>query len=728
MAFIFRRFLFILLLTQPMMVMAQQDSIPAAILREVEVKAYPTTGAVSRLPEIQGTVVNAGKKNDLIRPCATNSDLSVNSSRQIFGRVPGISIWENDGSGLQVGIASRGLSPNRSWEFNMRQNGYDMSADVFGYPEAYFSPPTEAVDRIEIVRGAGSLQYGPQFGGMVNYVIRKGAADRKIAFETAQTAGSYGLFNSYNAMGGTIGKLSYYTYFHQRSADGWRENSAYRTQTGYASLQFRPNSHWTLSGDFTRMNFISQQPGGLTDEQYHANHQESYRERNWMGVPWNIGSVKAEYSGESGIRIQFTAFGLLAERNSIGFVSSINVPDVIIDTLDSYASRQVDRDWYQSYGAEARALIPWNLLNRKQHLSVGMRYYRSDVERRQRGTGSAGSDYNLTLVNPQWGREFFYSTNNVAAFAEQVFEPVNHLLIIPGIRLETISNSTAGRLSSNGGEIAPLSSDRQVLLGALAAEYHIAKTEIYGNYSMNYRPVTYSELTPSATTDVIDPDLQDASGYNIDLGYRGQFGDRLIFDVSAFMLHYDNRIGTILRDGANFRTNIGTSESRGIELFGECNVMPSSMKHLGALNIWASLSWIEARYTSWNDPAIASGSTSDRAGKRVENAPAYIHRAGLNYQKNGYSISLNYNLTGKAYADALNTEVSNASATNGLIPAYELWDLNVSAPLNNMITLRGGVNNLLDEKYFTRRSGGYPGPGILPGNGRTFYFTLAGNF
>lgn len=91
-------------------------------------------------------------------------------------------------------------------------------------------------------------------------------------------------------------------------------------------------------------------------------------------------------------------------------------------------------------------------------------------------------------------------------------------------------------------------------------------------------------------------------------------------------------------------------------------------------------------------------------------------------------VSLQYNMVGKAFNDALNTLEPNAGATNGLIPAYEIWDLNVSVPVNKQITLRGGVNNLLDESYFTRRAGGYPGPGIMPGNGRTFYFTVAGQF
>ncbi len=40
----------------------------------------------------------------------------------------------------------------------------------------------------------------------------------------------------------------------------------------------------------------------------------------------------------------------------------------------------------------------------------------------------------------------------------------------------------------------------------------------------------------------------------------------------------------------------------------------------------------------------------------------------------------------------------------------------------------GGINNLTDERYFTRRAGGYPGPGILPADGRTFYVSAGIKF
>lgn len=83
----------------------------------------------------------------------------------------------------------------------------------------------------------------------------------------------------------------------------------------------------------------------------------------------------------------------------------------------------------------------------------------------------------------------------------------------------------------------------------IGSEYNVSKnTNIYANYSLAYRPVTFSELTPSATTEVIDPNLKDASGFNADLGYRGTVKDFLSFDVGVFYLNYDNRIGTVAQN------------------------------------------------------------------------------------------------------------------------------------------------------------------------------------
>ena len=52
----------------------------------------------------------------------------------------------------------------------------------------------------------------------------------------------------------------------------------------------------------------------------------------------------------------------------------------------------------------------------------------------------------------------------------------------------------------------------------------------------------------------------------------------------------------------------------------------------------------------------------------------------------------------------------------------------MSYVINKHFSIKGGVNNVTNEQYATRRSGGYPGPGILPGNGRTGYLSIAAKF
>ena len=169
-----------------------------------------------------------------------NANLATNNTRQIYARIPGLNIWEYDRGGLQLGIGGRGLSPNRSSNFNIRQNGYDISADALGYPESYYTPSAEAIDRIEIIRGAASLQYGPQFGGLINFVMKEGAREKPLELTTRQTMGSFGFVNTFNSIGGTVAKkkLNYYAFYQFKKGDDWRPNCHYEQHNAYVHLAY----------------------------------------------------------------------------------------------------------------------------------------------------------------------------------------------------------------------------------------------------------------------------------------------------------------------------------------------------------------------------------------------------------------------------------------------------------------------------------------------------------
>jgi Fe(3+) dicitrate transport protein len=714
---------------------------PQDTIQLKEVILEPKKNSPERMAEIKDNILFSGKKNEVLKLSNINGNFTTNNAREIFSRIPGVSIWENDGSGIQINVAVRGLSPNRSWELNTRQNGYDISSDVFGYPEAYYNPPLEAVETIELVRGGASLQFGPQFGGMLNYVLKR-ETKKKFSFETQNTVGSYGLMSSYNAIGGTVKKFSYYVYNHSRSADGWRENSEYSVRNSHAFVEYRFTENTKLSAEYTNMDYQMQQAGGLTDEQFNSNSRQSFRERNWFGTPWNVFSVNFGTKVSNTFSSNTNLFGLIGERNSVGFAANPNIEDAINPATNDYANRRVDRDFYKNFGLENRNIYKYKLGKINNNLAFGMRLYKANTQRVQDGKGTTSFDFDLS-IDGKFARDLDFTTENVAVFAENQFKVSEKFSVTPGIRYEYIKNTGGGRFGiSNGNDISfPNETiSRSIPLFGLGLEYKFRTTNVYANITQAYRPVLFSDLTPPAVTDVIDPNLKDASGFNADLGFRGTFKNYLNFDFSLFYLSYTNRIGGIRQFINNdptqgtfiYRTNLGESVNKGIEGFFNLNItrLFEVEKPYGNLDLFTSISFIDSRYTDFSiftaagtAPNITITETN-LSGNRVENAPRYIHNFGLSWGNNNLSATMQYRMSGRIFTDANNTTTPAANGVTGLLDGYGVFDLSTEYKFMKNFNIRTGINNLLSEEYATRRAGGYPGPGIIPGEGRTFYISI----
>ncbi len=682
-------------------------------LKQAEIRDQSINKGIERMPDVKDNIIYAGKKTEVIKLSTSSANLAQNNSRQIFAKVPGIQVWESDGSGVQMGVASRGLSPNRMWEFNTRQNGYDIAADPFGYPEAYFTPSVESLERIEVIRGAASLQYGPQFGGVINYIKKRSVSGKKIGVESTQTAGSYGMFSTFNAIGGNYKKFSYYANVNYRRSDGWRQNNGYNTWNGYVNLGYQLTKKITINAEYSRMDQLVQQPGGLTDSMYKVDAQQSIRTRNWFKLVWNIAAVNMDYQINANNKLNIKAFGLMGLRSSIGFTSPITTIDGL--TNGQYAMRILDEDQYKNYGVEARHLFTYYFGKQKQSLAFGVRAYHGNTSRIQNKNGNRGTEYSTAVESATLSRDLSFNTVNTAAFAEHLFNINKRLSITPGVRVEHLNNTAKGILD---GKSVDRSSNRTFVLAGIGSQYKTtSNTNIYANITQGYRPVLFSDISV-ATTDSINPNLKDASGYNADLGYRGTLGKYVSFDVSAYYMYYGNRVGNYVVNGKNYKTNIGASESKGIESYVEFT--PTALlKNFkgGQVNVFATMSFIDAKYISWSDPDVSKNQT----GKRVENAPKYIHRFGLSYRYKAFATSFQYSTVGSAFADALNTEKANAAATIGKIPAYQVADWSMSVTIKKKFNVNAGVNNVFNTIYFTRRGGGYPGPGLLPAEGRLWY-------
>ena len=733
----------LLLLTSCFISQAQYEDIAFndTIKRLSPVIVTPKEQSPERMPEMKGNVIFSGKKNEVLKLSNINGNFTTNNAREIFARIPGVTIWENEGSGIQINVGVRGLSPNRSWELNTRQNGYDISSDVFGYPEAYYNPPLEAVETIELVRGGGSLQFGPQFGGMLNYVLKR-ETKKKFSYETQNTVGSYGLMSSYNAIGGNYKKFSYYVYNHSRSADGWRENSQYTVRNTHAFLEYRFTENTKISAEYTNMDYQMQQASGLTDEQFNINSRQSLRDRNWFGTPWNVFSINFDTKISDNFTLNTKLFGLIGERNSVGFTATPNIIDAINPATNDYANRRLDRDLYENYGIENRNIYKYKLGKIKNNLAFGVRIYKANTQRLQDGRGTTGSDFDIS-IDGRYVRDLDFTTENVAVFAENQFKITDKLSITPGVRYEYIQNTGNGRFGISSGndiEMANKNISRSQPLFGLGLEYKFRTTNIYANITQAFRPVLFSDITPPAVTDVIDPNLKDASGFNADLGFRGTFKKYLNFDVSLFYLSYNNRIGGVRQFINNdpsqgtflFRTNLGETVNKGIEGFANLNItrLFEIERPYGNLDFFASVSFIDSRYTdfrifnaSGTAPNVSITETN-LSGNRVENAPRYIHNFGLSWSNSSISTTVQYRMSGRIFTDANNTNTPSANGITGILDDYRVFDLSTEYKFLKNYNIRAGINNLFDEEYATRRAGGYPGPGVLPGEGRTFYISI----
>lgn len=707
------------------------DSTKTVKFEEVNVVGVRTLKGLGHLTDEGNCLIYAGKKTEVLLLDSIDANTAQNNPRQLLGRLPGAVFSETEGGGFPSnGIGFRGVNPVQSIETNTRQNGYNISADLFGYNEAYFLPPLEAVERIEVIRGAASLQYGPQFGGAINYLIKQGPKDKPFEFTTEQTAGSYGFFNSYNSIGGTYKKFSYFGYFDFGTAQGWRANSDYRKYNGYLHLQYKINDRLTIAAEYSAMQNRIHMSGGLDDAQFTADPRASFRTRNWLTSPWNIAAITLDAKITDKVSFSWKNAYMYSARNLVwrNEDGGPGTLDTINPLTNQYSTREVERENFNNFTSEARLSIHYKLGKTDNTFAGGLRFYYAKLRRLEDGTGTTGSDFNLSIIDSLgWGKDLLFTTINLAPYFENIFRITPRFSITPGFRFEYVRSIASGYTTDDGGAKldASGSRNRYLPLAGIGLQYRTTETtQIYANISQAYRPIDYSSLTPFASTAVIDPHMKDAYGFNADLGFRGTLHNYLMFDVNAFALLYNNTIGIIQKTDSignsyDFETNVANSLHTGVETYVE--IFPVKMithsDRYGQFSLYNSFSYVHAKYI-----------TGLYKGNWDENAPQFIERFGVTYVIKNFSATFNFSYTSRCYTDAANTIYDASDATVGIIPAYIVMDLSASYKFLKHFQIKAGVNNLAGTNYFTLRTTEYPGPGIIPSMGRSFYISIGARF
>lgn len=246
----------------------------AAVFPATGLSARPEadTARVRRIGEVVVTGSNQATGRNLLPYTVSIVDraqLEATGQRQLLsalsGRVPSLFVSErgifgfgvsNGGSG---GIKIRGVGGSPTNAVLMMVDGQPQFAGLYSHPVADFYE-TEYVERVEVLRGPGSVLYGSNaMGGVVNVITRNADKDGVQATLTSQY-GSYHTWQSSLTATARLGKFSSLVSLGYDRTDGTQDHFDFGRKSLYAKAGYDFTERWKARADFSLMNFVGNDP------------------------------------------------------------------------------------------------------------------------------------------------------------------------------------------------------------------------------------------------------------------------------------------------------------------------------------------------------------------------------------------------------------------------------------------------------------------------------------
>lgn len=649
------------------------------------------------LPSVFKNKIYKGKKAHLTNLIESTQVSEAHNTRQVLQESSGVIVSDvNNQSYYSIGIRGVG-DPHESQGLLLMSDDIPLSADPYGYPAAYYLPPMTSVESIEVTKTGAGLLYGSQPGGSLNYRLKQPSYHSDLAFQTTNTFGSNELITSFNVVQGGTEKLAYRFEAYQRTGAGQFENNS-----GFAAYGIDARFRYKISEDQEIKPQLSyykgrfEEPGGLalTPAAGRISIKESVKRNTLQNDELLIDRVEArvshEYKAEDTLSLNSTVWASNLSResrrqNGSGFG--------VIPTNNSNTIQ--DQDFY-SAGARLSLAKDYKINDNDNTLTTSLAYYKinSPIEI---GTGLTADADQFAVLNKQLER----STESAAFAVENIFS-FGAWTLTPAFRVENIKqnineefNGTASLRNTNVVD--------DVLLGGLAVTYTTENDQqLYANISEGFRPVQFSETVPTSSNTIVNDDLNSSKTLSTEIGIKGLLS-HIDYDFSAFQVIYKNQVGTVTGLVNTSLGNVGEGLYQGFDMSfrGELSA---------AVSAFANSQFLSARY-------VAGAQDT----KTPAYAPGYLHKFGVQHTAKNFKSRLSSTIAGEHYSDDNNT-------TERVIPAYHVWDFSGEYTpkmryLGGQAKILYGINNLLDEKYYSR----VRATGIEPALERNYYagFELA---
>lgn len=157
-----------------------------------------------------------------------------NDVGELLRRVPGLQVRQEEGGGLRLDVGVRGLDATRSRRVLVLEDGIPVAINPYGEPDLYYSPPVERMRGIEVVKGSGSILFGPQtVGGVINFLTLL-PPEHRIARVEVQ-GGEHAFAKILGTHGDAIGDTRYVVQGYVKRGDGFR-GEAFHAADVFAKL------------------------------------------------------------------------------------------------------------------------------------------------------------------------------------------------------------------------------------------------------------------------------------------------------------------------------------------------------------------------------------------------------------------------------------------------------------------------------------------------------------
>jgi Fe(3+) dicitrate transport protein len=651
--------------------------------------------------------------------------------------VTGVNIREEDGYGLRPNISIRGSRANRSSDITVLEDGILATSAPYSAPEAYYFPQMERMKSLEVLKGVGSIKYGPRTTSGVLNMVTKPIPDGKQA-DFITSVGTDNAFRTGITTGTSVENGGVLLNAFHKQSDGFKKIDHDNQSTGYNVDDIMGKIRLNTSQGAERYQEIELKVGyynensdetylGLTDSDFANNpHRRygasaldnmdaisrQYAVSHFAEITPNLGLTTTLYQNEldrSWYRLASVSVGGVSK--DIGSLFDGNISnDAYINALkssnttgDTFNIRNNSRS-YVARGIQTAANYNYAIGRSENTLDVGVRYH-TDEEDRFQNADKFDMVGGTPIIN---SRGALGDAGNRVQSAQAISGFIKNETIIgdwtltPGVRFEHINlkreDYGTGNPNRTATGLVTAENDVNAFIPGMGVGYNINQDwKILGGVHKGFAP-------PGVPADALEAAFsKPEESINYELGTRYKKGD-LSTELFGFYVDYQNLLGrdTLSSGGAGTGNtfNAGSAVVKGIEASAEYNIAPVvNISDDWRLPVGAGYTFTKGEFKeNFNSSFGEWGNV--KSGDELPYLAAHklYLTTGVEYDDFGISIAGNY------ISDMRSKAGSGSVPSNQKIDAHWVFDVAGEYYINDNISSFVTVNNVFDETYTASRS------------------------